>query len=108
MKFIHMRYHNEHDLSIPMNEDLPVEAHGGITAAYEVKDNHIEYSIAKCHRKDNFCKKVGRDIAIGRFLAGKKTIIPLDEKTPIQSLIRNDIYREYKDMQMFDIAYSLY
>lgn len=106
MKFIHMRYH---DLIEYENTDMAILlAHGGITAAYEVKDNYIEYSVAKCHRKDNFCKKVGRDIAIGRFLAGKKTIIPLDEKTPIQSLIRNDIYREYKDMQMFDIAYRLY
>lgn len=107
---MHMRYHDPEIAATEEDDPAPdnLLAHGGLTAAYEVKDNHIEYSIAKCHCKDNFCKKRGRDISMGRFLAGKKNIIPLDEKTPIQSLIRNDIYAMYKDMQMFDIAHRLY
>jgi hypothetical protein len=46
--------------------------HGGFTVAYqEVKPGLIEYSIARCSTRDNFNKKLGRDIATGRLACGK-------------------------------------
>lgn len=46
--------------------------HGGATVAYqEVKPGLIEYSVARCSTRDNFNKKLGRDIATGRLAVGK-------------------------------------
>ena len=45
---------------------------GGFTVAYqEVKPGLIEYSIATCSTRDNFNKKLGRDIATGRLVNNK-------------------------------------
>lgn len=47
-------------------------SHGGYTIAYRViKDaNAVEYSIARCSKKDNFNKKMGRMISTGRLMQG--------------------------------------
>jgi hypothetical protein len=46
--------------------------HGGMTVAYqEVKPGLIEYSLARCSTRDNFNKKLGREIATGRLASGK-------------------------------------
>lgn len=55
--------------------DPIVATHGGATVAYqEVKPGLIEYSVARCSDRDNFNKKLGRDIATGRLAAGKVEI----------------------------------
>jgi len=45
---------------------------GGFTVAYRAvpEDNHVEYSVAVCSDRDNFNKKLGRDIAAGRLTRG--------------------------------------
>lgn len=45
---------------------------GGFTVAYqEVQPGLIEYSVAHCSPRDNFNKKIGRDIATGRLINGR-------------------------------------
>lgn len=65
---------------------------GGMTVAWraDVNSNVLVYSVARCSTKDNFCKKIGRDIASGRLTAHKATImtrdhgLKLSEMTPGQ------------------------
>lgn len=105
MKFMHMRMH-EPEVE---GADSILLAHGGVTVAYEVKENNIEYAVAKCHRNDNFSRKIGRDISMGRFLAGQKAIIPLSDKIPIKALIKQQIYDEIENIEGdFDISYRLF
>ncbi len=55
--------------------------HGGMTVAYqEVKPGLIEYSIARCSTRDNFNKKLGRDIATGRMACKPSTAVNLSMK----------------------------
>lgn len=40
---------------------------GGKTICYrEDPDGNIWYSVAKCSSKDNFCKRIGREVSLGR------------------------------------------
>lgn len=38
----------------------------------DAKTCSIEFGLAICNEKDNFCKKIGRQISLGRISAGKK------------------------------------
>lgn len=54
---------------------------GGMTVAYRPGDGFVEYSIAQCSSKDNFNKKLGRDIAAGRLEVGSaRQIIEMNEE----------------------------
>ena len=47
-------------------------SHGGYTIAYRETDkNCIEYNVAMCSTRDNFNKKLGREIAAGRLIDNK-------------------------------------
>lgn len=84
-RFVHLRYHN------PANKTVLCK--GGATICYFVVDSKnvgdfpvkesitqdeylklkedsklVYYSISKCHEKDNFCRRIGRDISLGRLL----------------------------------------
>lgn len=53
-----------------------LDSRGGFTVAYrEVELGLIEYSIATCSTRDNFNKKLGRDIATGRMNNNKVSVI---------------------------------
>jgi hypothetical protein len=45
-------------------------AKGGETEAriYGPDDSLVALGIATCHERDNFCRRIGRDIALGRAL----------------------------------------
>jgi hypothetical protein len=61
-KFIHLRYFDE-------NNELIQNA--GITVAYLLNPadhNLLLVSFARCHPSDNYNKKIGRAISIGRML----------------------------------------
>lgn len=44
---------------------------GGVTVAYMEHDGVVEVAIARCSTKDVYNRKLGRKIAVGRFLTGK-------------------------------------
>lgn len=50
-----------------INEDGKINNMGGVTIAYqEVAPDVFKIATARCHPKDNFCKKVGRVKSTGR------------------------------------------
>jgi hypothetical protein len=67
-----IHYIHRRKFSILNPEGSFIGTHGGFTVAYqEVKPGLIEYSVARCSDRDNFNKKLGRDIATGRLARGK-------------------------------------
>lgn len=87
VKFIHI-----HDKNNP---------HQGVSIAYwrvyntsqlstKCGEDFYEYAIAQCGKKDNFSRKIGRAVASGRLLHGKKTFavdIPPWEHNPVQVIL---------------------
>lgn len=66
-KFLHLRN---------LKASSEPETKGGVTFAYKVHDNgDVEVAIAKCHNKDNFCRRIGRLISEGRFNKGHTEIL---------------------------------
>lgn len=77
IKFIHLRYIN------PFNDN--VETKGGFTVAYvEHANDTVTYAIAKCSKKDNYCKRIGRDVATGRMKAGQCMTTSLNKEKPYE------------------------
>lgn len=68
IRFIHLRQFNA--------DRGEYQHNAGTTIAYEVTDNEIRYSVARCNPREHFCKRVGRQVASGRLLANKCTVIP--------------------------------
>jgi hypothetical protein len=63
VKYIHLRRWKN-------GEPLP---HGGATIAYYIDETDTaHYSIAECSDKDNFNRKIGRNVADGRLFGPKK------------------------------------
>jgi hypothetical protein len=63
-RLIHMRYWEDAEQTSARNR-------GGVTIAYHLLDNgHAFVAFSRCSDKDNFCKKTGRNIAIGRLQSG--------------------------------------
>lgn len=57
-KFVHIRNYME---------DGSVSSKGGYTIAYDpLTNDSFAFAVAKCHEKDNFNKKTGRNKAAGR------------------------------------------
>lgn len=42
------------------------EGRGSVTVAYKIENNTVSYNIARCCPTDNFCRRIGRNIARGR------------------------------------------
>lgn len=48
---------------------------GGTTACeITMPDGHTTWGVAECSERDNYCKKIGRDIALGRALKKLQTL----------------------------------
>jgi hypothetical protein len=53
-------------------------AKGGETFCYTILDDGtLRVSSAMCSLKDNYCRRIGRDVALGRMLNGRYTEYPL-------------------------------
>lgn len=54
-----------------------VALRGGVTVAYLFHDvgKKIDFSVAFCSKKDNYCKKIGRELAASRTISGS---VPYD------------------------------
>ena len=86
IKFIHLRLHEDGELC----------AEGGITIAYKIENNLIKYSLAKCHWRDNYNKKRGRDISMGKKNKNVLVItLPCLSEIYPKSQITDNIYQSY-------------
>jgi hypothetical protein len=70
MNFIHLRSKS--------SDGTPATKSGTTIAWRRVATKAIEIGVAKCHYNDNFCRRIGRNIAEGRLLAGKSFIIDIE------------------------------
>jgi len=105
MKFLHLRYHWVSDKITQPDELI---AKGGVTVAYEAADNVVKYALAQCHYRDTFCKRLGRDISQGRFLAGKTKRLVLGESTMPRDAVREDVYRMLSTVTGINLQNQLY
>lgn len=88
-KFIHIRWVN-----YLTGQLLP---HGGVTIAYEVDANSIAYSYARCSRKDNYNKAIGRAVAKGRLDLNRRIrIIPQNADEPVYQQVWRDFDKEHQ------------
>lgn len=84
-RFLHMRIWQD-------NFNVPLSTKGGKTLCYREDDQgNIIYAIAKCSMKDNFCRRIGREVSLGRFNSGKTHIITIEQ--------RNDYQRKHNETE---------
>lgn len=80
IKVTHMRYAASGILAGTSRElkerGVPIDPKGGWTRAfiYTPNGNIASYALALCSPKDNFCRRIGRTIAVGRALANLPTL----------------------------------
>lgn len=87
-KFIHLRKISR--------EGIPKEK-GGMTLAYDITDNSINYTFAWCSDKDHYNKAIGRAVASGRLDADKHTyILPRTDKEPLVHQVLRDFESRFK------------
>ena len=68
VRFLHLRN------IVPDDDSVTVFTQkGGKTIAYTFEDGRLTYAVAKCGRKENYCRRTGRLISQGRLNAGKVT-----------------------------------
>lgn len=81
IKFAHVRN---------KDKDGHPTAHGGITVAYDVNDDNevIAFASARCSRKENYCKAIGRTIATGRLDAGKGCKIKMPKAVFLEEIYK--------------------
>lgn len=79
LHFVHIRKRNKSYRSVPISiEDITpmfreistVAVKGGTTVAYIFDDagKRLSYSTARCSKRDNYCKRTGRDLAGSRLI----------------------------------------
>jgi hypothetical protein len=88
-KFKHLRYY--FDACADDNNPLGMWNQGGATIVYQVYPNRIVYSYSVCSRNDNFQRKIGRAIGIGRIKAGLYDEVPLVSNDNIGSVFKERI-----------------
>jgi hypothetical protein len=97
MRYIHLR---------PNNPGYNVK--GGLSIGYRCVGDTIQYSIAKCHREDVFCKKTAREIISSRIEDDKQR-----EKMSIQTIrgfLKSNSYKYFSGISKkaaYDIIDSL-
>src|ERR1700731_667897 len=74
IRFIHIRQPNSQK--------------GGKTFAYVATKDLVEFAMAECSSRDNYCRKTGRAIATGRLNAGKSLTIKCDGTKPIDAILQ--------------------
>jgi hypothetical protein len=88
-KFKHLRYF--FDVCANDRNQLGIWNCGGATIVYQVYPNRILYSFAICSRNDNFQRKIGRAIGIGRIKDGLYDEIPLVSNDHIGAAFKEHI-----------------
>lgn len=81
LHFVHVRKRNNRFIPIfgltTYRLETSIAVKGGVTVAYLFHDvgKKIDFSVAFCSKKDNYCKKIGRELAASRTISGS---VPYD------------------------------
>lgn len=70
---------------------------GGVTVAYIIqqteKGKFVEFALAQCSDKDNYCRKTGREVALDRYIKGQIfSIVVKGGKKAIKRRIETELY----------------
>lgn len=65
-----------------------------VTLAYRFIDGGIEYGAAYCSKKDQFCKEIGREIALNRLMNSLQAgfVTMPTEDNPITKILLDIVY----------------
>lgn len=85
---------NPNDLEIMLMHSKQSDKGTRITVAgiYNQEKATMSLGVAKCFRGDNFCKKTGRELAVGRLdlVANKPMlVVPVEPEADIQEVFKN-------------------
>jgi hypothetical protein len=65
---------------------------GGMTVAYDLEEGIVFFAVAKCSKKDHYCRKTGRSISQGRFdkglREGKCEWAKMNEDSAIETILK--------------------
>lgn len=83
---------------------IPASKKGGVTVAHELIEHNqgktLVLAVAQASDKDNYCRRVGRDIALDNYINGRTfRIVVKGSKKNIQRRIERDL---------FQFAYAIY
>ena len=73
-KFIHLRNRDNNNR---------VTVKGGTTVAFTYENGIVRFALAKCHERDNFCRRTGRVKAEGRLKSARyvrEILVPVEQK----------------------------
>lgn len=101
IRFIHLR--NVYETLVP--HETPesssrmlvvqsiVSGQGGMTVAYQLSEDKqtLTYAVAKCHWRDQYCKKTGRIKAAGRLKSKQAVKIPAPEDRKLSHAVLESI-----------------
>lgn len=83
MKWLHIRNRDKTGKLMPK---------GGKTVAYDVDQDIVFFAVAKCSRKDHYCRRTGRSISQGRFdkalREGKCDWAKMNEDSVIDTILK--------------------
>ena len=86
VKYIHLRNF--------VDEWVQVSNRGGLTIAYRYVDaNHVNMAIARCNVRDNFCRRIGRAIALGRLEMGWCWELKVPEKGAWDEIVNYALHK---------------
>jgi hypothetical protein len=91
MKFIHLRYRFKDQISDINPQGIFNK--GGVTVCYQKTPEHFTYSLAYCNLKDNFNRRLGREISSGRFNAGYAWIHPVEVGEDLSMLLEKHVLK---------------
>ena len=82
-RFLHVR-------NIEDSETGTHACKGGATVAYDVVDGVVQFAVAICSTRDNFCRRIGRAVSEGRLKDGHKVMtLNLNGQKPIQVILES-------------------
>lgn len=89
VKYIHLRVYKDVHSIVP-------EAKGGITFAYDITGDTINFTTSTCNARDHYNKKIGRAIAGGRLACGKGVeSLPTSENYTATEVILNHFTQRF-------------
>lgn len=94
-KFVHFRNYRGEGAVIPELDGQYVCTKGGTTVAFKEHKTEegivLEYAVAHCSIRDNYCRKTGRAIAEGRLNAGKGHKIAMGERYSVYGVLSDEV-----------------
>ena len=110
VRFLHFRDVWDINDFDDLSEKPQIEGKGGATVAYQREPNgSFSYAVALCSDRDNFNRRIGRDISLGRLVKGPAVVVPEQSLNQWrQSVVNTDIAFEFYMDELMGDRFGLY